>query len=919
MNNPYLTLDEIEERVRRQIQADAKNQDHNKAATSKKPKSVTPSVLYPERNVQVVTPRSALPFKATYNMGTDWMTPMPAPTSGTLNGVPLPAHHPQPHSQSSQKAKPVTPPKKNSLKLPPGVTMENFVIFMRDSDYYLPVVGGVLVKNGRDYYYSGEALQAVASLNGLRTDQLVALFPSRFHSEFDRTDTLNREAENQIQWELNTKNRAGFDKGPSMILAGATKAAKGFVAPIGHIAKAALGTAFPTLPSIHKEDIQAYRPIDPNETGSVFKSAYNVLLNLAEGTASPYLDRQNATAQQRLDDDAEAGLNVLLSLGGGKIIDKALGTVIAPLAGILKKYGQEALKKMIGRALSSEGKTLAKDAALLRLNNEEQKALRQATQQTAEHITEIGNAAKASAESGKGSRVGKPNSPASHATSGPDLPVGPHVPSKDSAIPNLDFELSAAQQSAKRHVEGSATYNSSEHFADAAHVGALYLDRGVTSRAAWERAMHADLGPWFSKQANRIWGLAMEIWYKRFLQRAGDVVDARLPDSKLRVKTDGRALQSDLPALSEDPGHAAAVRNEMSGYAGMNKPGFSLENSVDFMGDNLRAILETAPKELIQDARNIPVGNNYIVNQFAKKYRLPKENVAAVLAVLSPQKRWFENVSLAERIIQVYGDAAAEQWTNEMTKTAQSQLAHLWKVDSLGVIKNDLARIQGKAFSELTNSRDKAMWIRIYDQAHNPQSYLEYSSKGKVVSQATKNDGGFRRVGWSRFDDIEKAVKAIEAKNQEDISAALGGGHKVRNFYNNLANPWDKGNFMTVDTHQVAAGLFQPLSGRSLEVQQAFGGGGVGRSTRSGMSGTYGVHVTAGQKVAESFGYRYANELQSAIWRAAQNLFGPAFKTSENQKAIRALWTKYQAGALDRESVISKILDLARASARADG
>jgi hypothetical protein len=162
------------------------------------------------------------------------------------------------------------------------------------------------------------------------------------------------------------------------------------------------------------------------------------------------------------------------------------------------------------------------------------------------------------------------------------------------------------------------------------------------------------------------------------------------------------------------------------------------------------------------------------------------------------------------------------------------------------------------------------MWIRIYDQAHNPQSYLEYSSKGKVLSQATKNDGGLRRVGWWRFDDIEKAVKAIEAKNLDDISAALGGDHKVRNFYNNMADPLNKGNFMIVDN---TPGRSSTLSTAKWEVA----GGSAGLRRRwLGQVGPiwHGrnlcVHVTAGQKVAESFGYRHANELQSAVWKAAQ-------------------------------------------------
>jgi hypothetical protein len=254
-----------------------------------------------------------------------------------------------------------------------------------------------------------------------------------------------------------------------------------------------------------------------------------------------------------------------------------------------------------------------------------------------------------------------------------------------------------------------------------------------------------------------------------------------------------------------------------------------------------------------------------------------------------------------------------------MSATAKSQLAHLWKVDGMGNIRNDLARIEGKSFRELTSARDKAMWIRVYDQAHNPQSYSAYSSKGKQLGLVTKKSGGLAEVGWARFDDIEKAVRAIEAKNTADIDRALGNGHKVRNFYNNIADPWNRGNFMTVDTHQVAAGIMQPVSGKSVEVQHAFGAGGIESSSKSGMSGTYGVHVGGGQKVARELGHRHANELQSIIWKATQEMFPASFKTKANQDIVRGILLEYAAGRISKAQAVQTILDLAATHRRSKG
>ena len=83
--------------------------------------------------------------------------------------------------------------------------------------------------------------------------------------------------------------------------------------------------------------------------------------------------------------------------------------------------------------------------------------------------------------------------------------------------------------------------------------------------------------------------------------------------------------------------------------------------------------------------------------------------------------------------------------------------------------------------------------------------------------------GANAKYSWSSFANIEKAVKAPESKNMEEISEALGTGHKVRIFYNNIVNPWHKDNFITIDTHQVAGSLLRPMSGNAKEVLHNFG------------------------------------------------------------------------------------------------
>ena len=97
-----------------------------------------------------------------------------------------------------------------------------------------------------------------------------------------------------------------------------------------------------------------------------------------------------------------------------------------------------------------------------------------------------------------------------------------------------------------------------------------------------------------------------------------------------------------------------------------------------------------------------------------------------------------------------------------------------------------------------------------------------------------------------------------------DLNSArhLGEGNKVRNFYNNIINPWsDRGHF-TADTHQVGAALMQPVSSASplpshttsavahglqrLEPRQE-------RPSR-GVKGTYPVYHEAGVQASNDVG-----------------------------------------------------------------
>ena len=75
---------------------------------------------------------------------------------------------------------------------------------------------------------------------------------------------------------------------------------------------------------------------------------------------------------------------------------------------------------------------------------------------------------------------------------------------------------------------------------------------------------------------------------------------------------------------------------------------------VDSTKSNLENLIQLFPQDLRTFASLWYDGANRIANSFAKTYRVTVEQAAAVLGVNSPQKDWFMNVALAERIMKIW-------------------------------------------------------------------------------------------------------------------------------------------------------------------------------------------------------------------------------------------------------------------------
>jgi len=297
-------------------------------------------------------------------------------------------------------------------------------------------------------------------------------------------------------------------------------------------------------------------------------------------------------------------------------------------------------------------------------------------------------------------------------------------------------------------------------------------------------------------------------------------------------------------------------------------------------------------------------GARKIVDRWGQEYQQPDQALAGVLAVLSPQKDWFMNVSLGNRVIDIALNQSSYVWDKDMSSVASK----IWAAKYKPVIN----LVKGKSYQELTTPAEKALWLRTFDQAFNPRDHRIVTPEGDFADVRLTKKGQPSKVAWGSLNEIGKAVSILENPSLETINKMLGTQHKVRNFYNNIYAPADPSGHVTIDTHAVAAGLLRPLSGKSREVLHNFGGGvkgqgGVANSSVTGSQGTYGLYAEAYRRAAQERGI-LPREMQSITWEAVRGLFPDTFKNAKNTQQVDDIWVKYKKGQLSLEEARDAVI-----------
>jgi hypothetical protein len=443
-----------------------------------------------------------------------------------------------------------------------------------------------------------------------------------------------------------------------------------------------------------------------------------------------------------------------------------------------------------------------------------------------------------------------------------------------------------------------------------------------------------------------------------------------------RLPTTARATEDplttplvvDLASMKNDPGKFAhnmdliAGRLMPSAYVGFRptstEPDAIAQEFIAYIVDNLLWVHDQIDPTTRARSKQWYVGANNLANRLSSEYNMPLQAVAAVMAALSPQKDWFQNASLGERLIDIHEkfirgnmtgftpdapmvDWATQKWlTMPPRKKVKKRKTHTdpkkeeaalirdnrskdkrrrdraAKQKDIEVWRSRIGNVLTTPYADLSTGEHRAIWLRVYDEAHNPRGYRTLTPEGNWISDA----GG--KVAWNSFVEIGKGINALLDPSFENLTAVMGNKNKVRNFYNNILAPNNMHGDVTIDTHAVAVGLLRGLSGNSAEVHHNFGSSPMAskrpddwvpakNDNDTGAQGTYGIWAEAYRAAADARGLK-PREMQSITWEAVRGLFTASFKQSQaNVDRIDNVWKDYDNKTLTLQEARTKVLDIA--------
>jgi hypothetical protein len=441
------------------------------------------------------------------------------------------------------------------------------------------------------------------------------------------------------------------------------------------------------------------------------------------------------------------------------------------------------------------------------------------------------------------------------------------------------------------------------------------------------------------------------------------------------------AIENKIAELQKDRKTAAENAKKALNDIALDDKQFSIEDAdavynsmITATESNLSSLIELFPKDIRHLAKLWYDGANRIAQRLSRASKSSLEQAAGVLAVFSPQKDWYMNVSLAERMMKfwtqnqnaVFDQRMVDRYmmrSGEPQITGEDENGYpiyqgkaVPELDSNGQPVIDpvtgrqkfinwdaksmeenlrqaslfIEQVRGKKFSELTSidvgkkkplSKEavQARFIRMFSEVNDGAYFPVVVPDGRTLGPSLSENGKPISIAWGGYNTIEKAIRIMRAEGSPQqisklVSNELGEKHKVRSFFNNIAAPQSELGHVTMDTHAIAALLWRALSGASLEVTQNFGGAGTSSDGALGLSGLYAAFAEAYRRAASNFNL-LPREAQSITWEAVRMLFPAKWKgDKKNVAAINKIWTDYENGQINIEEARDLIFQLSPVS-----
>ena len=373
--------------------------------------------------------------------------------------------------------------------------------------------------------------------------------------------------------------------------------------------------------------------------------------------------------------------------------------------------------------------------------------------------------------------------------------------------------------------------------------------------------------------------------------------------------------------------HPASGGEELSGPEAFNR-------ITDFHTKNLLALWDATPQAQRQTSRFWYRAAHALGNAYAEDHNIMPRAAHGIMAVLSPQNPWDKNVTQAERLMDILHHHMDTPWTNGMSEVVQTggSTGRGLPADkgTMETGPHNWSDIEGKTLRDVLSGAygqaKAAMWIRAFDEAHNPTEYQAVGPTGEFLgTQMNKSGSAPDTSSWNSYNPIRKAISIWFDPSRENINQNIGDNHKVREFYNVITNPHDP-NGVVIDTHAVAAGELLPHGSSAKAVHRNFGStpGVVGKAYlerigtpwvegespsrttgSSGAKGDYPVHAEAVRRAAWARGV-HPSEMQSVTWERVRQLFSD--KGPEAQRRARAIWQRHANGELTHDQAINEII-----------